>query len=83
MSDDRDLGQSLAPPIAVIRGATSWIPYAGFHIRSAAADLAPLRDLTTGPGPQPLLGMAPPITGRLLMQTLYYLVDLYFRRAIR
>jgi len=37
-----------------------------------------LRDLTTGPVRSHLLGMAAPIAAGMLMQTLYYLVDLYF-----
>jgi len=37
-----------------------------------------LRDLTTGPIRSHLLGMAAPIAAGMLMQTLYYLVDLYF-----
>ena len=37
-----------------------------------------MRDLTTGPVRSHLLGMAAPIAAGMLMQTLYYLVDLYF-----
>jgi Na+-driven multidrug efflux pump len=37
-----------------------------------------LRDLTTGPVRSHLFGMAAPIAAGMLMQTLYYLVDLYF-----
>lgn len=37
-----------------------------------------MRDLTTGPIRSHLLGMAAPIAAGMLMQTLYYLVDLYF-----
>jgi putative MATE family efflux protein len=37
-----------------------------------------MRDLTTGPIRNHLLGMAAPIAAGMLMQTLYYLVDLYF-----
>ncbi len=37
-----------------------------------------MRDLTTGSIRGQLLGMAVPIAAGLLMQTLYYLVDLYF-----
>ena len=37
-----------------------------------------MRDLTTGPVRSHLLGMAVPIAAGMLMQTLYYLVDLYF-----
>src|SRR5688500_10822948 len=38
--------------LPAIRGATSWIRYVGFHIRSAAADRA-LALPDDGPGPQP------------------------------
>jgi MATE family, multidrug efflux pump len=37
-----------------------------------------VRDLTAGPIRGHLLGMAAPIAAGMLMQTLYYLVDLYF-----
>jgi putative MATE family efflux protein len=37
-----------------------------------------VRDLTTGPVRGHLIGMAAPIAAGMLMQTLYYLVDLYF-----
>ena len=37
-----------------------------------------MRDLTTGPVRAHLLAMALPIAAGMLMQTLYYLVDLYF-----
>ena len=37
-----------------------------------------MHDLTTGPVRSHLLGMAAPIAAGMLMQTLYYLVDLYF-----
>lgn len=37
-----------------------------------------MRDLTTGPVPKHLVGLAAPIAAGMLFQTLYYLVDLYF-----
>lgn len=37
-----------------------------------------MKDLTEGPIPRHLLGLAAPIAAGMLFQTLYYLVDLYF-----